>query len=221
MNRRILWLFPVLALALLAGCNFPPKPLTEDELDQCNEAFQPMVVEDGVGDSTEISCFFTSFYNSPEELDLEAFLAYFPGSLSETVTDEDTEEFAALMALMGDGLTAQKPSDLPWPTHRIPREVVDRVLSEHAGITTADLKDTGGVLYLEEYDAFYNFTSDFGPGAFVCEDVERANDSVRLWSAPLYVPGTDETAGRAVLILQKAGDTWFIQSFQLLDGEIN
>lgn len=122
---------------------------------------------------------------------------------------------------MGDGLTAQKPSDLPWPTHRIPREAVDRVLSEHAGITTADLKDTIGVLYLEEYDAFYNFTSDFGAGTFVCEGGERAGASVRLWSPPLYAPGTDEAVGRAVLILQKVEDTWLIRSFQIFDGEIN
>ena len=37
------------------------------------------------------------------------------------------------------------------------RTAVDETLEACAGITTADLKNTGWILYLPDYDAYYNF----------------------------------------------------------------
>ena len=73
---------------------------------------------------------------------------------------------------------------MPVPIHRYSRADVDAYLEEHAGITTADLTtfpdSTADLLYLPEYDAFYNFTSDAGPGVFICEAGRREGDLLML-----------------------------------------
>ena len=67
------------------------------------------------------------------------------------------------------------------------------------------------MLYLEEYDAYYNFTSDFGPGIFVCVGGEKAGDIIRLWSAP-----KDNDGSRDVLTIREADGGYFIQAYQEL-----
>ncbi len=66
-----------------------------------------------------------------------------------------------------------------------------------------------GTLYLEEYDAFYNFTSDFGPGAFICSGGEKQGGVIRLWSDA--GPAAKE---RDVLTLREEGGRYLIQSFR-------
>ncbi|MBR0312957.1 MAG: hypothetical protein IJQ98_11275 [Oscillospiraceae bacterium] len=51
------------------------------------------------------------------------------------------------------------------------------------------------MIYLPEYDAFYNFTSDFGLGTFTPERSMRRDSIVRLdgkWST-LQVSGTPDS----------------------------
>ena len=62
------------------------------------------------------------------------------------------------------------------------------------------------MLYLEEYDAFYNFTSDYGPGFFTCAGGQITGDTVLLWSEP------DFNGSRCELTLRKSGENWLIQS---------
>ena len=100
------------------------------------------------------------------------------------------------------------PEDLPVPVHRYPRSEVSALLQKYAGVTVEEL-DWESCLYVEEYDAFYNFTSDAGPGFFECAGGQVAGDSVLLWSAPL------EDGTRSELTLRKSGDRWLIQSFHL------
>lgn len=69
------------------------------------------------------------------------------------------------------------------PIRRVPRDQVDAFLEACTGITTADLTAPWAekaFIYLEEYDAYYNFTSDFGPGWFECGEGVRDGDIVRL-----------------------------------------
>lgn len=92
-----------------------------------------------------------------------------------------------------------------YTSHRCPREKISDLLQKYAGVTVEEL-GWEGCLYVEEYDSFYNFTSDHRPGFFLCADGQIMDDTVLLWSEP------DETGGRCELGLRKGGDGWLIQS---------
>ena len=192
------------------GGRSPGTPLTAEQIEKAKEALSSVIYDrqDNIIGVNPISCFFTSYYDDVRELDFEEFLAYFTGDGS-TV---DEEEFAALKELdnflfRGEVSTL---SDMPVPVHRYPRRLVDMVLKEYAGITTEDL-DTSGVEYLPEYDAFYNYTSDFGPGTFTCTRGEIMDNIVRLYdeASPL---GTD------ILTLRKDGEAYRIVSYQFVEA---
>ena len=91
---------------------------------------------------------------------------------------------------------------MPVPIHRIPAKTVDETLTEYAGITTADLWDRSGVCYLPETDAYYNFTSDFGPGYFQADYGETTGESAWLWY------------GSDCLTLGRETDGWKIRAYQ-------
>lgn len=184
--------------------------LTEEQVDQVNRIFSWRENPEHDADFMAVSGFFTSYYDDVRELDFLEFLWYYP---SEYGVGE--EEFAALVELPGfywekEYFTENDlpliPQSLPVPTCRIPRSWVDETLQKYAGITTADLKNTDNTLYLPEYDAYYTFTSDFGPGSFTCEGGRVEEDTAVLWS--------EERRGlRKELTLKKEGEDWHIQSF--------
>ena len=235
MKKRMFFLLAALVLAgLLTACGpeapapteaTPPpetspaqteaaaRALTQEEVAAVNEAFSSTRQEGNTVWSTPVSGFFTSYYDDVTRLDFADFLRYFPDD--GVLEDADQEEFAALAALPGfpwnnESTTVERnlPSDLPVPVHRITRASVDAALERYAGITTADLADTSGTLYLEEYDAWYTFTSDFGPGMFVCAggQVDEAAGTALLWSEPWA------NGHRAELTLQKDGENWHIRA---------
>ena len=180
-----------------------PRALSQEEIDQVNEAFASWTEENGVTIATPVSGFFTSYYDDVTRLDFAAFLQYFPDD--GTLSAGDEAEAAALAALPG----------YPWgispgsvPIHRITRASVDAALERYAGITSAGLADTSGVPCLEDYDAWYTFTSDFGPGMFVCAggQVDEAAGTALLWSEPWA------NGHRAELTLQKDGENWHIRA---------
>lgn len=182
--------------------------LTQEQVDRANEAFQSDVkLPDGGWGPSEISCFFTSSYNDPTQIDLEEFLAYCP--LAEILENDEVEEFQAVIAKDGSwddweyGLDS--PGNLPVPVKRYPREKVSALLQKYAGVSVEKL-DWSHCLYVEEYDAFYNFTSDFGPGFFPCAGGQIMEDAVLLWSKP------DKNGERCELTLRRSGDRWLIQS---------
>ena len=214
-----------LALLLLAGCakQAPPptspspaaetRPLTQEEIDRVNEAFSPLVEQDRVTYATPVSGLFTSYYDDVKDLSFADFLYYFPDD--GLVEDADQEEFDALAALPdfpfaeeAANLGWTSPSDLPVPIHRILRSSVDETLERYAGITSADLTNTDDTLYLPEYDAWYTFTSDFGPGFFICAggQVDEAAGTALLWT------DTREDGSRTELTLERDGENWHIRS---------
>lgn len=194
-------------------------PLTEEELARADEAFN--CYGHPSDKARELGCFFTSSYADVTELDFEEFLRYYFNGSSE-VTDEDGEEFRALAALPDFPWDAEDlerwgnvPSGLPVPIHRIPRAAVDKTLETYAGITTSDLKNTNSILYLSDYDSYYNFTSDYGPGSFQTAEGARDGGTVRLRSEPMWGDG-----GEAVwnLSLREKDGRWLIQSFQPVEN---
>ena len=158
-----------------------PAALTAEEIAQVNEAFAPFDERENVSYMNPICSFFTSYYERPEDLNLVEFLRYF-GLGNGPV--EDGPEFEALKAAEGWPFQADHVDQMPVPIHRYSRADVDAYLEEHAGITTADLTtfpaSSADLLYLPEYDAFYNFTSDAGPGMFICETGRREGDLLML-----------------------------------------
>lgn len=135
-----------------------PRALSQEEIDQVNEAFASWTEENGVTIATPVSGFFTSYYDDVTRLDFAAFLQYFPDDGTLSARDE------AEAARVG------RPAGYPWgispgsvPIYRITRASVDAALERYAGITSANLADTSGVPYLEDYDAWYTFTSDSAP----------------------------------------------------------
>ena len=114
-------------------------------------------------------CFLTSYYDDVTELNFEEFMRYFPGDGSRT----SEAEFEALREVDGWPFDwVESLEKMPVPVHKFPKRLVDLILGEYAGISTEDL-NTKDVAYLPEYDAYYNYTSDFGPGIFVCSRGER------------------------------------------------
>ena len=144
----------------------PDGMISEEMVGEFNELLAP-IEETSPGNitSTEISCFFTSFYDKPEDIDLAEFLSYCP--LREGVDSE--EEFQKVKEAASFELP-DNIEDMNTPVWRYKREVIDELLMKYAGITTSDLtgKTRGRteLVYVESTDSYYNFTSDFGPGTF-------------------------------------------------------
>lgn len=195
----------------------PGIPLSTEELTRFNDIF---AAQADTNHFLPVNGFFTSHYDDVTELDFVEFLRYYPGD--GILEEKDASEFEALSKdpnfpwNAGDfGKGILTVNDLPTPTHRILRTSVDETLQKYAGITTADLKNTEGVCYLSEYDAYYNFTSDFGPGLFECVGGKKDGNIVRLWSdADIY------DGHRELLTLQEKDGNYYIKSFQnIADGE--
>lgn len=182
--------------------------LSAEELADFNEQFQPTLYDKQLNfmGMNPLCCFFTSYYDDVRELDFKEFMRYFPNE-GLHVTEE---EFQALKGVEGWPFTAEETmADLPVPISKYSARIVDMVLKEHAGITTADL-DTSGVAYLAEYDAYYNYTSDFGPGMFTCTRGERVGELLYLYEETEQ--GTDR------LTLRKTGNAYHILAHQSLNN---
>jgi len=173
-------------------------PLTAEQLAQLNMEFAPLLGEA----VNPLTCFFTSYYDRPQEMDFAEFLRYFP--LCGDVTDET--EFEALKALPGWSFGADATlENMPVPIHRYTIAQIDRVLYAYAGISMRDLTDTasGEVLFLPKYDAYYNFTSDAGLGGFTAASGTVEGDTVRLTSADgavLTLRAVPSEAGRYFIV---------------------
>ena len=179
--------------------------LSEDKLLLINHNFSPVYLYSGA--SNPFSSFFQCYYERPEELNLAAFLQYNFVSSAE-YTEED---FYALKqryprhGQLWDSDTYEDAVKYGNPIHKFPREKVDEQLMRYMGITTADITaeidwENSGLVYLEESDAYFNFTSDMGAGTYHADSGEIVGDTVYLYS------------GFATLTLRKSGDSWLIYS---------
>ena len=191
--------------------------LTQEQIDAVNDAFVCDRTDD---DETlghfAVNGFFLSTYDDVRDLNLERFLAYFGECGEEDISEE---EFAQLKDKWDD-CKAERLEDFPLPIHRYPASAVEAVLQRFAGIGLADLKDIqepfSGYTYLESTDAFYNTTSDYAPGYFICTggEVNLEEEYARLYgsTAGLF-------SGEAVLKLVKNGENWYIHSFTIESPE--
>lgn len=158
-----------------------------------------------------ISCFLASYYADARGIDLIEFLRYCP--LAQEVTDE--QEYQALKAAnLQESFWQESLAQMAVPLWRYPAQEVDSALQKWAGIGLEDLSLSrdwkhSALLYSEEYDAFYNFTSDWGPAFFTPVSGKREGDRVILRSQS------------AELCLQELedGDFRFVYHIQLPEGD--
>ena len=191
--------------------------LTQEQIDAVNAVFADyeLSTDDTLGHFA-VNGFFTSTYEDVRELNLKEFLTYFGECGEEDISEE---EFAQLKDKWDD-FKAERLEDFPLPIHRYPASAVEAVLQRFAGIGLADLKDIqepfSGYTYLESTDAFYNTTSDYAPGYFICTggEVNLEEEYARLYgsTAGLF-------SGEAVLKLVKTGENWYIHSFTIESPE--
>ncbi len=187
-------------------------PLTQEQIDAVNAVFADYErsTDDTLGHFA-VNGFFTSTYDDVRELNLNNFLTYFGECGGHDISEE---EFAQLNAKWG--FRVDSAADFPLPIHRYPASAVEGVLRRFAGIGLADLKDIqesfSDYTYLEETDAFYNTTSDYSPGYFICSggEIEPGGDY-----ALLYGSAVGRLSGDAVLSLTKDGENWYIHSFSV------
>ena len=166
------------------GMELPPEgavPLTAGQLAQVNEYCWAWVqLADGGASYRPINGFFRCHYADPSQIDLSCVLKYSP----QRELISDPAEYEALKQLPGwyRGMDSTL-ADSPTPVWRYSGATVDGLLTEYAGITRADLKgiQTDVLLYRPENDAYYNFTSDAGPGEFHCDRGYVVGDQVLLY----------------------------------------
>ena len=127
-----------------------------------------------------------------------------------------------LVAAVAAGCTFTGPASTPTPdpatsettAQPLTQEELDQVLEQYAGITTRDLAhvEYDDLIYLEEYDAWYNFTSDFAAGTFFCDYGTRTGNQVTLYSTSF------ENGSQNVLELEEIGDGFHILSHLWKEG---
>ena len=191
-------------------------PLTVEEMNWFEDYTASVTTDydetrdDYIPRTTAISCFFTSEYSDPKDMDAQAFLYYCPdqGILGE----EDEEEFRLVQAKLdwrsGEDNHLFTVMEMPVPCHRLPRSYINEILTQYAGITVEEMHTdwTEEALYILETDCFYSLASDFGPGSFTPRYGEKTGDIVTLWSSS------------HMLTLQKSGEFWHILSHEPVDS---
>ena len=153
------------------------EPLSKEEIEFFNEMLNPITDSKGNMEQNPWGHFFMSYYDNVREINFPMFIWYFPSDGSEV----EEEEFQKLREVEAWGFdNCETLEDMFVPVHSISKKEVDAVLMEYAGITSDDL-DTSEIAYLEEYDCYYTFTSDFAWGMFICSEGERVGNTIYLY----------------------------------------
>ena len=196
----------------LTGGGVERSVLSQQELDAYNAVMDP-AVRDESGDIVDLniqpaSYFLTSYYDNVRDLNFEEFIRYFPssGKTSEA-------EFEALKKLDDWPFKwVENMADMPVPIQQHTVSSINEVLTRWGGITTNDL-DTAGVCYLEKYDAYYTYTSDFNTALFAAESGQQIGDYVYL-----YEPVGNGGIAVLTLHLTAGTDEWQVVSHQRFDN---
>ncbi len=179
--------------------------LSVEQIEEINHFLKPVLISDKNHDVNPISCFFTSFYGDTKDIDLADFLMYFPGG----EVPKELPEFDELKNLEHWPFPyVSELEDMIVPIHRYESNIVQEIFLEYGGISMDALSGIGfdGVYYLDSTDAYYNYTSDFGPGVFICTSGEVKNGRIKL-------NGDSRNGSYPVLTIVEDGDRYLIQSY--------
>jgi hypothetical protein len=178
--------------------------LTDEQIDEINYLLQPVFTYDNQMAVNPLSCFFTSYYEDVRDINLTSFLRYFPYG----EVPEELPELEELENLENWPFQVGSLDSMPVPIHRYMRVDVQNIMMIYSGISLNELSGIGFdmIAYLESTDAYYNYTSDFGPGVFTCTEGIVEDGEIRLY-------GSSISESSSVLTIVKDDENYIIKSF--------
>ena len=206
----------------------PDGELSEETITKLNSMFEPWKSYTGGNDSfinmNTMPCFFTSEYSSPDKMNFNKFLRYYPDfDSSQKWTPELKEKFensAFWSEYKKRGFTVD---DFITPIHLYRPDVLNESLAYYADISLDDLRANSTKKewdrnYVPEIDRYVTFTSDAGGGQFLVEKAEKSGDTVTLTGQTSIEKGDGDNAhyqsGTSVLTLKEKDGRYLIQSLQ-------
>ena len=177
------------------------RTLTEEEIEQVNKAYENHIYDEN-GNAirlSDVSGLFNCIFSDPAEIDLSQMIAYYP-----TFAEASQAEWELLKQKYGEDLPLSHETnveEVDLPVHRYDADYLDRALRRYTGIGLDDLARKPIRYYLEETNAYYNFTSDANPGMFICKGGWIQGDGTVI----LY-------ASKTVLLLSEREGSYFIQA---------
>lgn len=154
--------------------------LTSDEIAEVNTAFELFYqTTDGTYKVSEVLYLLTSYYSSPEEIDLHNLVEYFDDGLDSFNYDD------ILSSSYCEGIDCSWMVDPDYPgigiTGSISGVAIDEYLLKYMNITREDLlSQEVNLIYIEELDTYYTQVTDFGIIAFTCTDGFINDDTLVL-----------------------------------------
>lgn len=201
------------------------KKLTSSELKKAQDALKGMVLNsDGTVSLSETAPFLNHYYSNVGKIDLSAFLEYCPDS-GTLESGKDDKEFTALNEKCNRFPENATLASVPVPVHRYKASDINALLLKYAGIGIEDVKNdprnlehSSNVCYLEEYDCYYNFTSDSSDFSFYCDAGDASGNKVRLFQ---YDKNHKLSGGGVtILTLQKYKGEYYFLSHKHYDSYI-
>ena len=206
----------------------PDGELSEETITKLNSMFEPWKSYTGGNDSfinmNTLPCFFTSEYSSPDKMNFNKFLRYYPDfDFSQKWTPELKEKFensAFWSEYKESGFTVD---DFITPIHLYRPDALNESLAYYADISLDDLRANSTQKewdrnYVPEIDRYVTFTSDAGGGQFLVEKAEKTGDTVTLTGQTSIEKGDGDNAhyerGTSVLTLKEKDGRYLIQSLE-------
>ena len=180
--------------------------ITETQIDDINFLFQPTYNYQDSFIVNPLCGYFASYYNDIKDIDLGEFLRYSPiGTVPKELPEIKLLSKHSNWPFDGE----DNLNKLPVPIHRFERNEVQSLFSTYAGINLDELSNSDFhlLIYLESTDAYYNYTSDFGPASFKCKTVEVKDNTIKLFGANKNDP---------VLTIVKINNNYFIKSHNIM-----
>ncbi len=172
--------------------------LSEFQIEQINNLLVPVFSTEDFFEVNPLSCFFTSYYAESDEINMDDFLRYFPYDEA----PEEIEEFEELKTHKNwPFIEVTNLNELPVPVHRYEGEVIRMFVLNFMNLDEFKFYDLNEAIYLESTDCYYNYTSDFGPGTFICTTGNVKGNTITL------------NGESSVLVIVNNGEKYLIESY--------
>ncbi|MCI6000571.1 MAG: hypothetical protein MRZ23_03530 [Finegoldia magna] len=177
------------------------RKLTDNEIKQIKKVFvEKLPSSEHYAIKNITSNFFRAgSYTNPKEMDLDAFVSYFPNKNLEENTSEFKTTIKKLEKL--DNFSEFESSSKIMPLVKIDKNLVDATLQKYADIESDDIIYKDKCLYLKETNSYYTFVSDVSIGTFYPTEGEVKGNNLILKNA------------RSTLILEFKDQKFIIKSF--------
>lgn len=156
------------------------RKLTDNEIKQITKVFVEKLPSSEYYDIKNITSNFfkAGNYNNPKEMDLDAFISYFPNKNLEENTNEFKTTIKKLEKL--DNFSEFESSSKLMPLVKIDKNLVDATLQKYADIVSDDMIYKDKCLYLKETNSYYTFVSDVSVGTFYPTEGEIKGNNLIL-----------------------------------------